>query len=238
MLPAVAVERNCFQADEEGNDGLFITMAYSNHACLPNAIHHTVQSQHNIKLLVASHEIQPGEEICHSYVSLESEVDLAARGLSIQQFLQRKWGFTCTCQACTDPAVRAQLTRMRELDAGLLACATKRQFHAGLQVGTELISLYDAMRYSPKYYARTYYTLFQLAIARHATQAQARRFIKLAHEYRVLLVGEGTECEEVKKFERYLRAPETHPAFLSGDTTVDRADLVRGSGGEWALKVD
>ena len=134
-----AVERNCFQADEEGNDGLFVNMAYANHACLPNAIHHTVQSQHGVKLLVASHEIQPGEEICHSYVSLESEARLAARGLSIEEFLQKKWGFTCACKACADRTVRATLTRMRELDAGLLACASDI-VRNGTDLGFEMTS--------------------------------------------------------------------------------------------------
>ena len=215
---------NAFDMDD-GAEGLFIHMAYANHSCIPNAVHHSVASQGGVKLLVAGRTIEAGEEITHAYVSLEGEVRLAASGKLTGAFLQEVWGFNCTCEACTQPAKRARLTRMRELDACIVACTMSdvrepdgpRRFDEALRAGDELIALYDELRLSPNHYARTYYLLFQLGVTRRATLAQARKHVALAREARVLLVGEGTVCEEVAKLKKLESAPETHNAYLAGE---------------------
>ena len=207
---------NCFEM-EGGNNGLFIMMAYANHACLPNALHHSLAAQHGVKILVASVDIAAGEEICHSYVSLEAERSLVGRGETMSGFLASKWGFTCRCRACIDPSVRATLTRMRELDASMIACAGDGRLDEGLRLGSALIAAYDQVGYSPKYYARTYYVMFQLAIARQQTLKEALTYIQRARSSRVLLVGKGTSCEEVRKFEQYVAAPKSHPSYLVAD---------------------
>ena len=93
-----------------------------NHACIPNAVHHSVASQGGLKLLVAACAIETGEEIAHSYVSLDGECKLASRGQKIGPFLKRTWGFDCTCTACKDDALRAKLDRMLELSIAIVAC--------------------------------------------------------------------------------------------------------------------
>lgn len=215
---------NGFEMDD-GSEGLFIHMASANHDCLPNAVHHSVASQNGIKLLVAGRDIEEGEEICHSYVSLEGAGQLAQRGQTRASFLSEVWGFTCTCRACTDPACGAKLERMRELDVAIVdACASDvrapngaSKFDEALRHGDELLALYENLRCSPNHFARTYHHLFLLGVTRRATLPQARLHIELARRSRVLLVGSATADEEVRRLEKLVAAPETHQAYMAGE---------------------
>ena len=217
---------NSFEMDD-GSEGLFIHMASANHNCIPNAVHHSIASQNGIKLLIAGRDIEEGEEICHSYVSLEGHGQLAQRGQTSAAFLSEVWGFTCTCQACTDPAYRAKLDQMRDLDMAIVAATASdvrapggaSKFDDALRLGGELLSLYDSLRYPPNHYARTYHHLFLLGVTRSATLAQARRHIELARQSHVLLVGSATSDDEKRRLEGLTSSPETHQAYLAGDAT-------------------
>ena len=215
---------NSFEMDD-GSEGLFIHMAYANHSCLPNAVHHSVASQGGVKLLVAGRTIEAGEEICHQYVSVEGETRLAAKGQSLGAFLHEVWGFQCDCPACTDPAMASKRTRMRELDAAIVACTMSdvrtpdgpQRFDEALGLGDELIALLEELRCSPNHHARAYHLLFQLGVTRRATLDQARKHVELARQQRVLFVGQGTVCEEVTTLNSLVNSPETHQAFLAGE---------------------
>jgi hypothetical protein len=215
---------NSFEMDD-GSEGLFVHMAYANHSCVPSAVHHSIESQGGLKLLVASREIDAGEEVCHQYVSLEGAASLAQRGGTMPHFLKEVWGFDCACPACSTPAISARLARMRTLDAALVACSASdvrepdgpARFDEALRLGVEQIALHDELRCSPNHYARTHHLLFQLAVTRRATLPQARLHIAQAKEQRELLVGKGTVCAQLARFGELERAPEKHQAYFAGD---------------------
>ena len=215
---------NSFEMDD-GSEGLFIHMASANHNCIPNAVHHSIASQNGIKLLIAGRDIEEGEEICHSYVTLEGQGQLVQRGQTSAAFLSEVWGFTCTCEACTNPTCRAKLDRMRDLDMSIIAATASdvrarggaSTFDEALRHGDELLRLYDALGCSPNHYARTYHHLFLLGVTRSATLAQAQLHIELARQNRVLFVGSTTPDDEVRRFEKLVASPETHQAYLAGD---------------------
>ena len=221
-------ELNDFEMDK-GVEGLFIYMAYANHSCLSNAAHHSIASHPTLKLLVASRSIEAGEEICHSYIGLQGQVELKQQGQQLQRTLQDKWGFMCTCAACTEPIARAKRDRMLEMEMIMLATAASdinvagapARFDAALDVGEALIALYDDVGCSPNDYARTYFTLFTLAVTRRATLPLARRCIELAREHREIFVGKGTVCGEVRRFEGYAAHPESHNAYLVGERLLE-----------------
>lgn len=215
---------NGFEMDD-GDEGLFIHMAYANHACMAAAMHLSMASQGGLKLLVAARDVQAGEEICHNYIGIEQEAWLSQRGQSVGQFLKEGWGFECKCVACGDPPLRAKLTRACELDMELRAAVGSdvrlpggpAKFDAALVLGDELLVLHQQLRLSPSHDARAHFLLFQLGIVRLSTLAAAREHIRLAWESRVLLVGERTACAEVKRFERLAKSPESHQAYLAGE---------------------
>ena len=123
-------------------------------------MHHSVASQGGLKLLVAACAIETGEEIAHSYVSLDGECKLASRGQKIGPFLKRTWGFDCTCTACKDDALRAKLDRMLELSIAIVACTVSdvrlpdapSKFDMAISQAEELIVLFDALGSSPHHY--------------------------------------------------------------------------------------
>ena len=215
---------NAFETPD-GSEGLYIHFAYANHSCMPNASHHSITSPIGLKILVASRAIEPDEEVCIQYVSVEGEAKLAQRGQPIGSVFREWWGFECECVACKTPALRAELTRMCELDSAIVACTASdvrepegpRRFDEALCQGAELISLYDELGVSPAHYVRTYHLLFQLGVTRRTTLAQARKYIQLAWENQLLLVGRETVCEEASRLAELVRAPETHQAYLAGE---------------------
>eukprot|EP00961_Rhodomonas_salina_P149894 2017874-Rhodomonas_salina.1 len=212
--------------DPPGEEGLFVLMASANHSCVPNAVHQSVASQNGLKILVASHDIEVGDEICHNYVGIENSAQLAKEGhAGVQRHLQEVWGFKCTCIACTDHAIGAKLNKMCQLDAAIVSCGASdvrveggaERHEEALRLGDELISLYGELGYSSNHYARTYYLLFQLAVTRSATLEKARRYIELARDNRRAFIGNGIKDEDLKTFERYVHSPESHNAYLAGD---------------------
>jgi len=67
-----------------GESRLFVTMAYLNHACLANTLHHFVDA-HGVKIISASRRIEQGEEITISYINKESEASTRC------ELLRKKW---------------------------------------------------------------------------------------------------------------------------------------------------
>jgi len=75
--------------------GLFPLEALTNHSCAPNTI--VKFDKDNTCRLFALRDILPGEELTHSYI--ENELDLEQRKLDL-----RTYGFECTCIKCKTEA--------------------------------------------------------------------------------------------------------------------------------------
>lgn len=76
---------------------LFLTMALLNHSCDPNSSWARAEENARILELRAIREIEAGEEITVSYISVEGRYsDTAAR----QTRLRNGWAFTCICRLC------------------------------------------------------------------------------------------------------------------------------------------
>jgi len=207
---------NAMGCGEHAESGLFVRMSYLNHACLPNALHHFVEA-HGVKIISTSKKIEAGEEITISYISFEADALLSRLfGADRSKLMLTKWGFACSCPACVDSFWAEKLKRMRELDEAILQCGQNLQFDRGIRCAKALLKLYDEAGEHPATYARTYYDLFQLSIARKATLGQALPYIKLALQNRKLLVGNGAD-ETVKGYERLIKTPSSHMGYLIGE---------------------
>ena len=206
---------NAMGCGDDDESGLFLTMSYLNHACLANSLHHFVDP-HGVKIVSASRRIEPGEEITITYVNFEADSLLNIFGSTRSTLLRKKWGFSCDCMACTDPSVGQKFDHMRELDQIILECGKRRQYDRGIRCANALIKIYDELGEHPKVYSRTYYDLFQLAIARRSTLGKANGYLRLALEHRKLLVGD-TPDETVRQYEQLMKTPSSHMGFLIGE---------------------
>eukprot|EP00923_Selenidium_pygospionis_P019384 GHVN01033912.1.p1 GENE.GHVN01033912.1~~GHVN01033912.1.p1 ORF type:complete len:243 (-),score=12.25 GHVN01033912.1:421-1149(-) len=77
--------------EEDGRSGLFVTMSRVNNNCIGNA-HHYFSARWNVKMLIASTEILPGEEITFAYVWNRA----AYRKIKHQEV----YSFECRCPVC------------------------------------------------------------------------------------------------------------------------------------------
>ncbi|ATY58943.1 TPR domain [Cordyceps militaris] len=100
---------------KDAHGGLFALSSRINHSCIPNA--HKSYNPTIGRLTVHSiRAIRPGEQITVSYF------ENACRPKQERVFLlQRRWGFSCSCLACTDPGIENGRKRMYQLDQRLAA---------------------------------------------------------------------------------------------------------------------
>ncbi|KAF1963127.1 SET domain-containing protein [Byssothecium circinans] len=90
--------------------GLFPKIARINHSCRPNAAYYWSEKLGQ-RIIYASREIAEGEEISDSYISL-----LAGREERRKKL--ERYGFTCTCAACSQTALGLAESDARRRDIG------------------------------------------------------------------------------------------------------------------------
>ncbi|KAK4161892.1 SET domain-containing protein 5, partial [Cladorrhinum sp. PSN259] len=85
--------------------GLYVEGSRVNHNCRPNAFWRYVGSQMAMEV-VALRNIQPGEEVAHSYAPLGYTHEE-------RKAVLRQWGFQCRCALCSAPPAERQLADSR-----------------------------------------------------------------------------------------------------------------------------
>lgn len=197
---------NCISCEDEGGlSGLFLHMSRVNHDCIGNSAHFYVE-KHQVKILVAARAIQAGEEITFSYVC----------GGTSKAFLSKKWGFTCSCPACLNPALGGLVEEMHELDADIPRLGRRGEEDMAIRKARRLLSVYDQLGASScMSYARTYYDLFSMNVTRQRTMDEAKRFIKLAHQAECETYSgcKDRTCGWMLKFQGYVGNPALHPNY-------------------------
>lgn len=102
--------------NSEGS-GLYVTQSKLNHSCYPNAEARFPYSNY-IVAVTATKDIQPGEEICISYVD---ECFLERSRHTRQKFLAENYLFICKCIKCESQADDPDITSAEE-SAGESEC--------------------------------------------------------------------------------------------------------------------
>ncbi|KAF2692153.1 SET domain-containing protein [Lentithecium fluviatile CBS 122367] len=99
--------------------GLFPKIARINHSCRPNAGYYWSEALQK-RIIYATREIAEGEEITVSYIPLTLPQ-------SERQHRLNRYGFTCTCSACTlpPPSLALSDTRRRDIGTALSAFSTQ-----------------------------------------------------------------------------------------------------------------
>lgn len=191
---------------EDGGAGLFINFSRVNHDCIGNTLHY-YDRKRGVEILVANHCIPSGSEITFSYVGT-----LQTR---YRAFQLRIRGFKCSCRACESPEIAKTLDRMLELDEKIVDLASTGKELAAIRAGNTLIRLYDEFRCSDMLYARTYYDMFQAAIAMRQTVGQGVVFAQKAYQH--ALVFYGSEHDIVHKFKMCFENPSQHRNYLAAE---------------------
>ncbi|KAK8016757.1 hypothetical protein PG993_014946 [Apiospora rasikravindrae] len=100
----------------EGECGVFLTASLFNHDCLPNC---RFKWNSNLRKMTvhALRDIEPGEELTTTYINLGTYDER-------QKWLQEKFHFTCSCEACTVPEnirkeIDADIREIKVIDESL-----------------------------------------------------------------------------------------------------------------------
>uniref|UniRef100_A0A1B0CIA3 SET domain-containing protein n=1 Tax=Lutzomyia longipalpis TaxID=7200 RepID=A0A1B0CIA3_LUTLO len=97
--------------DVEGS-GLYVVQSKLNHSCLPNAEIKFPHSNHTL-MIAAVKDIEPGEEICISYLS---ECLLNRSRHTRHKFLKENYLFVCQCELCTSQIADPDVTSSEDED--------------------------------------------------------------------------------------------------------------------------
>ena len=186
--------------DDDAGSGLFVNFSRANHDCLGNSAHYW-DPDLGLKLLVANCHIPAGTEITFSYACKKNSLE--------RVFAMSLRGFQCGCLACRTPDLAAKLDRALELDKKVAELTYHGRTEQAIRAGKNLLGLYDELQSSDRERVRTYYDLFQAAIAKKKTVAQGAKFIKEGHKCALRFYGRE-ENEEVRKQARYASNPSLH----------------------------
>lgn len=98
--------------------GVFPLYSRINHSCVPN-VHNSYNPGLQRLIVYSIRDIAAGEQITTSYFDSACRTRQQRRKNAMQ-----RWGFVCSCVACTDPPTDLLRQRMLELDQRLAAFAT------------------------------------------------------------------------------------------------------------------
>jgi len=170
-----------------------------NHSCSPNALFHWIEHV-EAEAVRAVCPIPTGSEICVSYIDLEDST------LGRQQSLQDKFGFTCTCPACSLSGVAreesdARRERMAELDQSIGICGGDNP-EMGLRLVDELFRLFGEEQLCyPGKMGRAAFDAFQMAVYGNRSRSEVRKWANLAYEnYRKGWGEHDSDCQRMRKY--------------------------------------
>ena len=149
--------------------------------------------------------IKAGEEIVFTY---SESVPAKER----KETLMMNWGFRCACEACLDSKLEAKMELVDKLDLRLYDEVSNGETAKCLKIGEQLIKLYDELQNSDRFYARTYFDLYQATIQNDAFYDLACKFIKKSYE--ATLAYYGYEHKTVISNRAMMENPRSHPAMM------------------------
>ena len=204
------VKLNGMSCSDDGSEGgLFLLLSRVNHHCFGNSDHHYVPKI-GVKVLFATKNIQKGQEITFCYKGLKNAKEFKNR----RNENMKSFGFECNCEVCTtDVRLRDKILECLERDDQIFALASTGRMRQAIDLGIQQIKLYDEIGMSQKFYQRTYYDLFQAAIAEKHTLDQGREFVRKAAEYLTIICGDGND-DDIEKYLKYASNPSLHRNYL------------------------
>ena len=153
---------NSIAYDDKGIEGgLFVRMSRVNHHCLGNTEHPFV-AKRGVMVLSASLVIKRGQEITFAYKGLASVNDFKHR----RRNLKMAFGFDCACEVCTTAELSSRILACLERDDQIFFLISMARMEQAMRVGMKQLAEYDAIGMPLINYERTYYDLFQAAIAK------------------------------------------------------------------------
>ncbi|KAL2070227.1 hypothetical protein VTL71DRAFT_13253 [Oculimacula yallundae] len=190
--------------------GLYITICFINHSCLPNA-HNSWNSDTNRETIHAIRTVEKGEEITISY-------DKGDVSSSRRSFLKDSFGFDCSCRLCVLPSAELQASDDRRRQIKLFDIAVGDSERMMSKPEESLADCHSLLQILNQEYEgspgallpRLYYDAFQISIC-HSDQARASVFAGRGFETRIIC--EGEDSPETQRIKSLNEKPASHSNF-------------------------
>lgn len=213
------------------SNGMFVTGSQINHECIASCEATPLTNDGSgATAFVASRDIAAGEEISIAYRHLLRNTYSPGPPTDRRQVLSEKWGFDCTCAACTDPVVirlvgeltevHDQLTRYWAGFHEVLPDSVPFWFLTNemyLHTARCQLGLLEQLQMSVTRVASTHFGMFQVAIRERETLKDGIQSLNLAKENLMALIRDKPVSKYLQIFSEYLDDPSLHPAYLQNE---------------------
>ncbi|TLD30621.1 hypothetical protein PspLS_01715 [Pyricularia sp. CBS 133598] len=183
---------NIFGMDVGGvlHMGLFMEGSRVNHNCRPN-VYWKYDTKTMAQEVVALRDIEKGEELTHSYVTLGGSRNQRREELEA-------WGFECKCALCSAPPQEVGLSDKRREMLNNLGIKLRETKDLNPEQVSQLVDQMGALIELEQLYPQVvvYYTLAARAFLKSGNRNRARNFVRLAEEAWVQFQGEDHENDE------------------------------------------
>lgn len=194
---------------------VYPTVCFINHSCLPNA-HNNWNEAEEHETIHAIRPIEKGTEITIPY-------DHGGTQSKRQAFLEKSFGFTCTCSGCTLSPALLQASDNRRTQIQSLDDAIGDPFRMMSSPRESLSYCFSLLQVLEQEFdscpwallARLYYDAFQISIA-HGDQARVSIFAERAYKARVIC--EGEDSPETLKVKSLALRPANHSRVMTHGT--------------------
>lgn len=179
--------------------GMFVTGSRFNHACIGSCgMVPLTKTDAGSTAFFAVRDILAQEEITMSYTRLSSHRYISNPACQDRKDIHASiWGFTCHCQACTDPSIMKLVEEVERLNVRVDLYWDSLGRHRGfrydsifLHIGRRLIELYDRLQMCQERYMFIYFDMFQVAIRDRKTVPEGLRYLKLAQDHLLMMNSE------------------------------------------------
>jgi len=198
-------DNSLFEGHVASTAGIFLVCSRFNSSCTPN-VNNYWDGESEQEMMFALRDILEGEELCICYSNFTQP--RAER----MENLQRKFGFPCTCEACslTGAELEESDSRRQELaDLWDKIGASASNPRGGEVMVRKAIRLAKQERLYVLEHG-FYYDGFQFCVS-VSDVAHAKAWIKKA--YNAAACARGPRSDVALKYKAYLDDPRAHPAF-------------------------
>lgn len=185
--------------------GIFPTVVRLNHSCHPNA-HHIWDAESGREQVWVVEGVRPGQEITISYVRTFCSKSFR------QSLLKEKFGFLCTCQACSLTGSASELDDKFRLEIDRLAqqfssAKQNEDINLAIEIGERMLFLMQEVGFNANVQWPGFFNCFELYLL--VGDIEKAQFY-LSRAYELVCKAQGASSNDARIMQKYKHHPEQY----------------------------
>eukprot|EP00095_Tigriopus_kingsejongensis_P000746 maker-scaffold273_size229271-snap-gene-1.18 protein:Tk00746 transcript:maker-scaffold273_size229271-snap-gene-1.18-mRNA-1 annotation:"hypothetical protein FOMPIDRAFT_1029454" len=185
--------------------GIFPTVVRLNHSCRPNA-HHIWDAESGREQVWVVGDIRAGQEITISYVRTFCSKKFR------QSLLMERFGFLCSCEACSMEGMASELDDKYRLEIDRLAqqfsiSKQEEELFSAIEIGERMIYLMHQVGFNANVLWPGFFNCFELYLL--VGDLDKARFY-LTRAYELVCKAQGPSSADARTMSKYKHCPEQY----------------------------